>query len=189
MNTAAAFHPVLMGGMKTLQPIKPAQIEPLIPGQAMLSEQSLTDNFLRERPGPVDTDAESIRNRLESDVWKNHPQFAESQALKPSKRPHHRTLKWQDRALLALSAILLLLLIFRIETASAQEDRWGLEFHDDSGSQRSLAINTEMQVNITGLVARINVAKVFRNSGRGWSEAIYRFPLPDGAAVDRMTSR
>ena len=100
---------------------------------------------------------------------------------------HKRSLKWQDRALLTLSALLLLLLIFRIETATALEDQWGLEFQGDDGSQRSLAINTEMQVNITGLVARIDVTQAFRNSGRGWSEAIYRFPLPDGSAVDRMT--
>ncbi len=96
-------------------------------------------------------------------------------------------LKWQDRALLALSGLLLLLLIFRIETATAQEGQWGLEFQSDGASQRSLAINTKMQTEITGLVARISVDQVFRNSGRGWSEAIYRFPLPDGAAVDRMT--
>ena len=44
-----------------------------------------------------------------------------------------------------------------------------------------------MQVSVTGLVARINVSQAFRNSGRGWSEAVYRFPLPDGSAVDRMT--
>ena len=88
---------------------------------------------------------------------------------------------------MTLSALLLLLLIFRIETATALEDQWGLEFQGDDGSQRSLAINTEMQVNITGLVARIDVTQAFRNSGRGWSEAIYRFPLPDGSAVDRMT--
>ena len=98
-----------------------------------------------------------------------------------------KSLKWQDRALLTLSALLLLLLIFRIETASAQEDQWGLEFQGDGGSQRSLALNTEIQVNVTGLVARINVSQAFRNSGRGWSEAVYRFPLPDGSAVDRMT--
>ncbi|MEE8339981.1 MAG: marine proteobacterial sortase target protein, partial [Xanthomonadales bacterium] len=96
-------------------------------------------------------------------------------------------LKWQDRALLVLSALLLLLLIFRIETAAAQQDQWGLEFQGDGANQRSIALNTEIQVDITGLVARIKVSQEFRNKGHGWSEAIYRFPLPDGSAVDRMT--
>ncbi len=98
-----------------------------------------------------------------------------------------KSLKWQDRALLTLSVFLLLLLIFRIETATAQEEQWGLEFLGDGGGDRSLALNTEIQVDITGLVARIEVSQVFHNDGGSWSEAIYRFPLPDGSAVDRMT--
>jgi Ca-activated chloride channel family protein len=44
-----------------------------------------------------------------------------------------------------------------------------------------------MHVDVTGLVARVKVTQAFRNNGRGWSEAIYRYPLPDGSAVDRMT--
>jgi len=153
----------------------------------MPSQALRTDFFFGERPVPIDQRRESIRDRLESKAWKNHPRFAASQAVKPTKRSQKRPLMWQDRALLTLSALLLLLLIFRIETATAQEDQWGLEYQGDGGSQHSLAINTEMQVTITGLVARIDVTQAFRNSGRGWSEAIYRFPLPDGSAVDRMT--
>jgi Ca-activated chloride channel family protein len=153
----------------------------------MPSQSSLTDKFFRENIVPVYRDRESIRDQLESDAWKNHPGFAAEQAGKQQPDSPKKSLKWQDRALLALSALLLLLLLFRIETATAQEDQWGLEFQGDGGSQRSLALNTEMQVDVTGLVARINVSQAFRNSGRGWSEAIYRFPLPDGSAVDRMT--
>ena len=49
-----------------------------------------------------------------------------------------------------------------------------------------MALDTDVQVEVTGLVARISVSQDFRNSGRSWSEAIYRYPLPDGAAVDRL---
>lgn len=128
----------------------------------------------------------SIRDRLESDAWENHRKFAENQAAKQASGEARRGLGWQDRALLALSIILLLLLIIRIETAQAQEDGWGLEFHGDGNSLSSLAINTDIRVEITGLVARINVSQDFHNKGRSWSEAIYRYPLPDGSAVDRM---
>ena len=158
-----------------------------MPSQSTPSQSSFTVHFFRERPFPINRGRESIRNRLESDAWKNHPGFAAEQASKHQPDSPGKSLKWQDRALLALSALLLLLLIFRIETASAQEDQWGLEFQGDGGSQRSLALTTEMQVSVTGLVARINVSQAFSNSGRGWSEAVYRFPLPDGSAVDRMT--
>jgi len=158
-----------------------------ISNQPIPNPNLLTDNFSRESPVPIYRNRESIRDRLESDAWKNHPQFAASQASKHQPVSSGKSLKWQDRALLALSALLLLLLIFRVETAAAQEDQWGLEFQGGGSSQRSLALNTEMQVDVTGLVARISVSQTFRNSGRGWSEAIYRFPLPDGSAVDRMT--
>ena len=158
-----------------------------MPSQPTLIPYLLKDKFFRAHGVPIPSMRESIRDRLESDAWKNHPQFAASQASKQHPGSTRKSLKWQDWALLALSALLLLLLIFRIETAAAQEDQWGLEFQGDGSSQRSLALNTEMQVEVTGLVARINVSQAFRNSGRGWSEAIYRFPLSDGSAVDRMT--
>ncbi len=155
--------------------------------QPIPSPHLLTGKFFRAHGVPIQVERGSIRDRLESDAWKNHPQFAASQAIKQQPGSARKSLKWQDRALLALSALLLLLLIFRIETAAAQDDQWGLEFQGDGSSRRSIALNTEMQVDVTGLVARISVSQAFRNSGRGWSEAIYRFPLPDGSAVDRMT--
>jgi Ca-activated chloride channel family protein len=82
--------------------------------------------------------------------------------------------------------VLLLLLILRVETAHADEEFFGVEFHDPSGIQRSLALDTDIQVEVTGMVARIEVRQVFQNTGQQWAEAVYRFPLPAGAAVDRM---
>ncbi len=131
--------------------------------------------------------SKSIRDRLETDAWVNHRKFAEGRAEKHRQRLRERPLKWQDRALLILSATLLLLLIIRVETAQAQEDSWGLEFLGDGSSQRSVALDTDMQVEVSGLVARISVSQEFRNTGRSWSEAVYRYPLPQGSAVDRMT--
>ena len=50
----------------------------------------------------------SIRGQLEADAWRNHRQFARRQS---SKRSAMRTrLRWEDRALLIISAVLLLLL-------------------------------------------------------------------------------
>ena len=117
-----------------------------MPSQPTPSHSSFTDHFFRERPVLVYRGRESIRDRLESDAWKNHPGFAAEQASKHQPDSPGKSLKWQDRALLALSALLLLLLIFRIETASAQEEQWGLEFQGDGGSQRSLALKTRYQI-------------------------------------------
>jgi len=78
-----------------------------------------------------------------------------------------------------------LLLLLRISVAEAQDD-WGLEFQGGGQRFRSVALNTEIEADITGMVARIDVRQRFRNSGSAWAEAVYRFPLPAGAAVDRL---
>jgi Ca-activated chloride channel family protein len=46
--------------------------------------------------------------------------------------------------------------------------------------------NTDVTMNISGLVARVSVRQAFRNEGTEWVEGIYVFPLPVKAAVDRM---
>jgi len=126
----------------------------------------------------------TIRDRLERDAWRNHPHFAERQAARRS--PPRGSLGWQDRALLIVAALLVLLLIIRVETARAQSGPdspfWGIE----AGDSRSLALDTEIRVEVTGLAARVHVAQQFRNDGVAWKEAVYRFPLPPGAAVDRL---
>ena len=99
-------------------------------------------------------------------------------------RPRRR-LQWQDRALLILASFLLALLILRIETASAQapHNEWGLQRAD---GQKSVALDTDIQVQVDGLAARVQVTQWFQNTGGEWAEAIYRYPLPPGAAVDEM---
>lgn len=50
-------------------------------------------------------------------------------------------------------------------------------------------INTEIDVKVSGPVARTTVRQQFRNDGSEWVEGVYVFPLPDGAAVDRLRMR
>lgn len=69
------------------------------------------------------------------------------------------------------------------------EGEFGLQFLGDGQQQHSVALDTLIDADINGLVARIEVQQRFRNTGRSWSEAIYRFPLPVGAAVDRLQVR
>jgi Ca-activated chloride channel family protein len=97
-------------------------------------------------------------------------------------------LRWQDRVLLILASLLVLLLIIRVETSRAEEgdEFWGLEFQDVNGTQQAVALDTAIEVEVTGLTARIMVTQAFRNTGPAWAEATYRYPLPHGAAVDRM---
>lgn len=133
----------------------------------------------------------SIRDELEADAWRNHALFARrlSENQNHGANPPRRPLRWQDRALLIISAILLLLLIIRVETARAgdpDDDFFGIEFLDGTGTQQMVALDTDIQVVITGLTARVEVMQVFQNTGGHWAEAVYRYPLPVDAAVDRM---
>ena len=74
----------------------------------------------------------------------------------------------------------------RTETAIADEQIWGIEMKSDSGLFTELAVDTDIQLDITGLVARVEITQHFTNHGSHWAEGVYRFPLPAGAAVDRL---
>ncbi|RZV38895.1 MAG: marine proteobacterial sortase target protein [Chromatiales bacterium] len=54
------------------------------------------------------------------------------------------------------------------------------------GYTTATTLNTDVRIDISGLVARVKVRQEFRNEGGEWVEGIYVFPLPDKAAVDRM---
>ena len=56
----------------------------------------------------------------------------------------------------------------------------------ENGYATATLLNTDVDMNISGLVARVSVRQEFRNTSQEWVEGIYVFPLPDKAAVDRM---
>lgn len=129
--------------------------------------------------------------QLEPETWSNYPRFARCRAARPARR-RHATLRWPrhrpDRALLILAPVLMLLLLVGVKSARAEPaaEFWGIEATVAGAALRSLALNTDIEVEVSGLAARVAVAQRFRNDGAGWKEAVYRFPLPDGAAVDRL---
>ena len=47
-------------------------------------------------------------------------------------------------------------------------------------------LNTDVNITVNGLVARVSVIQEFTNDGSDWVEGVYVFPLPEKAAVDRM---
>jgi Ca-activated chloride channel family protein len=47
-------------------------------------------------------------------------------------------------------------------------------------------VETEVAIQVSGLVARTRVTQVFHNPGGDFVEGIYVFPLPEKAAVDRL---
>ena len=137
----------------------------------------------------------SIRDELERQAWIQNPKMAlrlnnrrmAEKRQDPGWSESARRIKsWQDRILLTLIAFLLLLFVIRTEVAIADDQVWGLHMKSDSGVYTELAVNTNIQLDITGLLARVEITQQFSNHGIHWAEGIYRFPLPDGAAVDHM---
>ena len=137
----------------------------------------------------------SIRDELEKRAWIQNPKLALRLRHRQAIEKRHgiscfestrRIRSWQDRTLLTLIAVLLLLFVVRTETAIADEQVWGLEMKGDSGVFTELAVNTDIQLDITGLVARVEITQQFTNHGSHWAEGVYRFPLPADAAVDRL---
>jgi Ca-activated chloride channel family protein len=62
----------------------------------------------------------------------------------------------------------------------------GLLFRMQQGYVVATKLNTDINIEANGLVARVSVKQSFRNDGQEWVEGVYVFPLPDSAAVDRM---
>lgn len=58
-----------------------------------------------------------------------------------------------------------------------------------AGYTTATRIDTDVTIRVSGPVARTTLSQNFRNDGAEWVEGIYVFPLPDGAAVDRLRIR
>jgi Ca-activated chloride channel family protein len=58
-----------------------------------------------------------------------------------------------------------------------------------AGYRVATRLNTDIELQVSGLVARVSVRQRFLNDGPEWVEGVYIFPLPDDAAVDRLRMR
>ncbi len=50
----------------------------------------------------------------------------------------------------------------------------------------AMRLGTDMDVTVTGQIARVRVTQAFRNTGTQWMEATYLYPLPEEGAVDSL---
>jgi len=72
------------------------------------------------------------------------------------------------------------------ELAPGQMQSGSLLLRMKSGYVVATRMDTNIEVQVSGLVARVSVRQAFRNTGQEWVEGVYVFPLPDTAAVDRL---
>lgn len=69
---------------------------------------------------------------------------------------------------------------------SSDTERGHLLFEQGGVYRLAPTLKTQVDMNITGLVARVKVAQVFSNPTEHWLNAVYTFPLPEKSAVDRL---
>ena len=60
--------------------------------------------------------------------------------------------------------------------------------NDSSNSSYTLSdtLQTDVDITVTGMIARTSVSQIFTNSSNEWVDALYVFPLPENAAVDHL---
>ncbi len=84
-----------------------------------------------------------------------------------------------------------LLLAGRAEAAEPEPEPGMLLLRTADGRALPCAplLSTDAYFQVSGMVARARVVQTFRNTSQGWVEGVYVFPLPENAAVDRLTMR
>jgi hypothetical protein len=97
---------------------------------------------------------------------------------------------------LQLSFALILIGVLAVAGRSAQAGEvMGLDtvrqgsllFADGRGGYRPAVIQrTEVEIDVSGMIARAKVRQRFTNNSEQWAEGIYVFPLPEAAAVDHL---
>ena len=65
----------------------------------------------------------------------------------------------------------------------------GLVWRGPHGVVPAPVLSAEVDIRVTGLVARARLTQRFENPSDDWLEATYLFPLPDDAAVDTLLMR
>ncbi len=72
--------------------------------------------------------------------------------------------------------------------AATDPNRAGLLFKSPQDDRLIVpsALSTEVEIRANGFVQRVRVLQTFRNDTAAWLEGVYVFPLPEGAAVDRL---
>lgn len=99
----------------------------------------------------------------------------------------------RGRALGRFATLLMLLMLVTFlasqTVAAAPIDQIGagsLLFRSDSGDIEAPLLETDVDIAVSGMIARVDVRQTFHNPGTEHVEGIYVFPLPDDAAVDTL---
>ena len=128
---------------------------------------------------------EVLSQRLNSLLNKFDPELAKDMKAQQVEFTIRRKLRWQDRYLLILFGVILALLL--ISSKVQADEVWGLQFQQEDLITTAVNLNTSIEIEVIGSQARVEVWQEFINTSANWVAASYRYPLPDGAAVDQLS--
>ena len=85
-------------------------------------------------------------------------------------------------------ALAVFVISFEARAAGNVERQGTLLLRDEAGVPvPAPLLSTDVHMDVSGMVARVQVRQRFVNPTAQWREAVYVFPLPDKAAVDHLT--
>lgn len=103
-------------------------------------------------------------------------------------------LKWIVLTVLSMTIVFTLSALVREETAAAVVDKpidvteGALQYIDKDGKPAECPLkHTEVKAAVSGFLSRVTVTQDFENTVENKIEAVYKFPLPQAAAVDDLT--
>ncbi len=169
--------------------------------QKRIIQQQLMDAQSGSEPRFVRRRRQRLNNRTEHQsasqvITSPHPKLDRSSTeLTPtignnaeSEQRWSFRLNYKDIILLAV--FLFFTISFSIRSHAAETNLYqagNMAFHADSETLYSPGIHTRVDMVISGMIAEVTVEQHFRNPSLNWVEGRYDFPLPDNAAVNRMT--
>ncbi len=88
-------------------------------------------------------------------------------------------------------ALAVFIVSFEAHAAGAGDITQGtLLLRDEAGAKAEAPLlSTDVHMDVSGMVARVQVVQRFANPTAQWREGVYVFPLPDKSAVDHLTMR
>jgi Ca-activated chloride channel family protein len=127
-----------------------------------------------------------ISDQLEQQFKQQHPRkHRRHDTLLKRKLETHK-----NRITVAMAMGLLLAMLMGTAKAASLDDVMAgsllMESQSSNEMTSSTALSTRVEMRVTGMMAEVDVEQEFRNDSGDWVEAIYAFPLPETAAVNRM---
>lgn len=99
---------------------------------------------------------------------------------------HKREIGWATLWLVLVYLLLVSAATRADQLTPSQMQTGSLLMRMEQGYVTATLLNTDVNIRVNGLVARVSVMQEFKNDGAEWVEGVYVFPLPDKAAVDHM---